>query len=139
MTITHERAKALLDASGIKGATVAAESLAGERLPEVTDCGDGSTIADPSTPAVADLMAAAPHLARTVIDQAEEIEQLRSTVAAFINKRTECITALLNSPEANADYWRWQGHAESRRQLAQALGWMAPHNPGETTIQEADQ
>ncbi|WP_420100161.1 hypothetical protein [Corynebacterium sp.] len=85
------------------------------------------------------LIAAAPDLARTVIDQAEEIEKLRSTVAAFINKRPEYITALNASRDTDADYMRWQGHAGARRQLAQELGWTVPRNRGETTSQEADQ
>lgn len=56
-------------------------------------------------------------------------------VAAFINQRTEYVTALKNTTgdDNQADYWRWQGGAEARRQLAQALGWTVPYNPGETT------
>ena len=53
-------------------------------------------------------------------------------VAAFINERPDFVTALHNTVDA-ADYARWTGHAAARRQLAQALGWTVPHEPGETT------
>ena len=64
--------------------------------------------------------------------------EVNSAVEAFINERPEYITALKNTrgTDDQSDYWRWQGHAESRRQLAQALGWTVPHNPGETTRPE---
>lgn len=57
------------------------------------------------------------------------------TVEQFINDRPEYITALQNTrgTDDQADYHRWKGNAEARRQLAQALGWAVPHNPGETT------
>lgn len=58
-----------------------------------------------------------------------------TTVEEFINQRPEYITALRNTrgTDDQADYHRWQGGAEARRQLAQALGWTVPRNPGETT------
>ncbi|WP_372344633.1 hypothetical protein [Streptomyces sp. KL116D] len=56
-------------------------------------------------------------------------------VAEFVAKRAEYITAI-NGCHNDADYWRWQGHAESRRQLAQELGlpvaWPAEYE-GATT------
>lgn len=64
--------------------------------------------------------------------------EVNSAVEAFINQRPEYITALKNTrgTDDQSDYWRWQGHAESRRQLAQSLGWTVPHNPGEATSPE---
>jgi hypothetical protein len=54
-----------------------------------------------------------------------EVEQLRGeldVVAKFVAKRAEYITAIENChPNNDYDYNRWQGHAESRRQLAQQL------------------
>lgn len=66
--------------------------------------------------------------------------EVTSAVEAFINERPGYITALKNTrgTDDQSDYWRWQGHAESRRQLAQALGWTVPHNPGETTRPEVE-
>ncbi|MEV6219905.1 hypothetical protein [Nocardia sp. NPDC051833] len=55
-------------------------------------------------------------------------------VRAHINGRPEYITACLNAgPDNDHDYYRWQGGAEARRQLAQDLDWTVPHKPGETT------
>ncbi len=63
-----------------------------------------------------------------------ELRALRDKVAAFINERSESITAIENCPAGNEwDYYRWQGHAEARRVLAQQLGWTVPHNPGDET------
>lgn len=43
-------------------------------------------------------------------------------VAAFCAERAGCITAIKNChPDNTADYYRWQGHAEARRQLAERL------------------
>lgn len=53
-------------------------------------------------------------------------------VTAFINERPNFVTAL-HAAVDSADYSRWAGHAAARRQLAQALGWTVPHEPGETT------
>jgi predicted transcriptional regulator len=47
-------------------------------------------------------------------------------VRDFIAERENFITALKNSPEADADYHRWQGHAEARRHLAERLGLPVP-------------
>lgn len=60
-------------------------------------------------------------------------------VASFINERPRYVEALKASPEADSDYFRWQGHAEARRQLATFLGWTVPHESGEhTTIRTTD-
>jgi hypothetical protein len=46
-----------------------------------------------------------------------------AVVAQFVADRAEYITAIRNChPDRPHDYDRWQGHAESRRQLAQLLG-----------------
>jgi hypothetical protein len=55
-----------------------------------------------------------------------EVKQLRAQMDAvekFVAARAEYITAINNChPDNSHDYWRWQGHAEGRRQLSQALG-----------------
>jgi hypothetical protein len=43
-------------------------------------------------------------------------------VSEFIAERARFITAVENcAPGNSADYWRWQGHAEARRQLSERL------------------
>lgn len=46
---------------------------------------------------------------------------LRKTVQYFLDQREEYTRVLKQCVEANDDYHRWQGHAEARRQLSQAL------------------
>jgi hypothetical protein len=47
----------------------------------------------------------------------------KSVIDAFIAEREQYITALKTcAPDNNTDYWRWQGNAEARRQLAERLG-----------------
>lgn len=62
-------------------------------------------------------------------------EDLRAVVERFINQRTEYVSALkaTRGTDDQSDYHRWQGGAEARRQLATALGWTVPHNPGDKT------
>lgn len=59
-------------------------------------------------------------------EMAREIEDLRKRMAlveAFVADRASYITAIRNChPDNQHDYNRWQGHAESRRQLAEQLG-----------------
>lgn len=43
-------------------------------------------------------------------------------VAGFIDQREEYVRVLRQCVNADADYHRWQGHAEARRQLAGKLG-----------------
>ncbi|WP_410652093.1 hypothetical protein [Amycolatopsis sp. cmx-4-54] len=46
----------------------------------------------------------------------------REVIRDFIAERGQVITAINNChPDNTADYHRWQGHAESRRQLAERL------------------
>lgn len=82
------------------------------------------------------------NLARTAVSAylAAALPEVTSKVEAFINQRPEYIQALKNTRSGDdmSDYSRWNGHAESRRQLAQALGWTVPHNPGETTRPEVN-
>lgn len=66
----------------------------------------------------------------------EEIAELAAvleTVKAHINRRPEVITAIEQRQVEDADYWRWQGHAEAMGNLARDLGLTVPHKPGETT------
>lgn len=53
----------------------------------------------------------------------------------FINQRTEFVQAMRDTrrEDDQADYFRWSGAAEARRQLAGKLGWTVPHEPGEQT------
>ena len=53
--------------------------------------------------------------APVVTDDAAQI------VAAFIAQREEYVRVLRQCVDADADYHRWQGHAEARRQLADRL------------------
>lgn len=66
-----------------------------------------------------------------------EITALRAQmnlVKKNINERPGFITALQGcSGDSSSDYYRWTGHAESRRQLAEDLHWTTPHHPGERT------
>lgn len=67
-------------------------------------------------------------LATQVIEELQhELERLRRfaiQVEHFISDRGGYITAIENcSPDNIADYWRWQGHAEARRQLLISLPW----------------
>jgi hypothetical protein len=62
----------------------------------------------------AEFIAAAPDLVRDLLATMEKVDK-------FISERDECVTALRNSTDADADYWRWQGHAEARRQLREQL------------------
>ena len=49
-------------------------------------------------------------------------ESVDRVVNDFIHKRREFVQAAKASRGSDADYWRWQGHMESRRQIAQSLG-----------------
>lgn len=46
----------------------------------------------------------------------------RLIVQAFLAEWHDFKTAAENAPSPNADYHRWQGHMEARRQLAERLG-----------------
>lgn len=64
----------------------------------------------------------------------EKTIEFADKVKKFINERPEYIIALKNCVAENAaDYWRWSGGAEARRQLAEALDWTVPHLAGEVT------
>lgn len=45
----------------------------------------------------------------------------RKAVQHFLDQRDEYVRVLRQTVNADADYHRWQGHAESRRQLSQTL------------------
>lgn len=47
---------------------------------------------------------------------------VEEVVREFIRERHEYVLAARGSANADADYFRWQGHMEARRQLAQKLG-----------------
>lgn len=49
--------------------------------------------------------------------------QSGAVVDDFCAERAEYITAINNChPDNDRDYWRWNGHAEARRQLSERLG-----------------
>ena len=61
---------------------------------------------------------------------------LKDRARDYINERPTFVEAMRNTSgdEVNmSDYYRWAGHAEARRQLAEQLGWTVPHELGETT------
>lgn len=59
---------------------------------------------------------------------------LREVVESFINERSQFVDALKNcTGENDADYFRWTGGAEARRQLAERLGWTTPHELADRT------
>lgn len=78
---------------------------------------------------------------RNVRDGLKSFMRVLDVACEFINERPEYVTACRNAhPDNTADYHRWQGGAEARRQLAQRLGWTVPHEIGEKTtpIEEAE-
>jgi hypothetical protein len=46
---------------------------------------------------------------------------LQKVVATFLDQREEYVRVLRQCVDADADYHRWQGHAEARRQLQDRL------------------
>lgn len=68
--------------------------------------------------------------------EAEIRAEVLAPVIAFINQRPEYINAMKNSQTDDADYYRWTGNAEARRQLATTLGVQVPYNYGDRIIQE---
>lgn len=69
------------------------------------------------------------------VKAAEATAEPSTAILAFINERPGFITAMKNTKgtDNSADYWRWSGHAEARRQLATVFGYTVPHNPSDTT------
>lgn len=47
--------------------------------------------------------------------------ELQSIVTRFLGQREEYVRVLRQCVDADADYHRWQGHAEARRQLGRSL------------------
>jgi hypothetical protein len=59
-------------------------------------------------------------------DTAAQIVHLAGLVPFLRGRRRDCLRALRACTELNADYWRWQGHAELSRQLLERLGVEVP-------------
>lgn len=80
------------------------------------------------------------NVARFVLAAIDKAATIDPRVESFINARPEYIEALKNTrgSDDQSDYWRWQGHAESRRQLAQSLGCTVPHEVGDKTERAAE-
>ena len=57
-------------------------------------------------------------------------EEQVATVLEFINDRPRFVSALKQCSSADHDYWRWSGHAEARRHLAEQLGITPPTTLG---------
>lgn len=73
-------------------------------------------------------------------ENAPKIAKFIESVKAFINERPTVIESIHDCASSNArDYWRWNGHAEARRQLADALNLTVPHEIGETTASKTAQ
>lgn len=70
---------------------------------------------------------------------ATELLELRARVIDFINERPEYVNSCRNAhPDNTHDYYRWQGGAEARRQLAERLGWTVPYEFGDKTAPKVD-
>lgn len=71
-------------------------------------------------------------------DELDRLRRFATIVEGFITERAEYITALENcAPDNSADYWRWQGHAESRRQLLVMLPWPPDNDDAERISRKA--
>lgn len=56
-------------------------------------------------------------------DRIAELEAAAEKVAGFCAARAEYVDNINHcAPSNDRDYWRWNGHAEARRQLSQLLG-----------------
>jgi hypothetical protein len=54
-------------------------------------------------------------------------EEERAALVAFVKgRRRDTLRALRACTDSNADYWRWQGHAELSRQVLELLGEEVP-------------
>lgn len=97
-------------------AEVIAEALAKHHLDEHDECAECDWLFDAADPRSFHAQFAA--------HQASVIAALPgiAIVRAFIRERQEYVNAARATVETNADYFRWQGHMEARRQLAQKLG-----------------
>lgn len=78
--------------------------------------------------------------ARDLEAVAKVVGEPPATVLAFINQRPEYVAAARNTPgdQDQTDYYRWQGHMEARRQLAQALGYTVPYEHGDKTTKKEE-
>jgi len=76
-----------------------------------------------SDPEERQAVADATELAQAVLEQAAVLiraDRLALLVHHFVTARDEYIVAIKNCPPGNSDdYWRWQGHAEARRQFGE--------------------
>ena len=103
--------------------------------------GDGRVyLDDPHPPLFArDLQALSNCVTPSAATQTAE-QARQAVVDDFIDERADYVTALNNSTESNADYFRWQGHAEARRQLCERFTEVRRRAAGspvtETTTQE---
>jgi len=65
---------------------------------------------------------ATPAAVLALLDDLDAAEAKLAVVNKFLAEREQCLTAIKNCPPDRVDYWRWQGHAEARRVLADDLG-----------------
>lgn len=58
---------------------------------------------------------------RELLAEVDRLSAQTAVVVSFLAERADFLRAIGASPNADADYWRWQGHAESRRHLSERL------------------
>lgn len=89
----------------------------------------------------ASIYAADPHAEhdrKALLAEIDRLSERLAIVDAFLAERAEFVTTLRQCIDDDADYYRWQGHAEARRVLPECLGvpvaWPAEDaaKPGET-------
>ncbi|MEU0467256.1 hypothetical protein ABZ215_24915 [Amycolatopsis sp. NPDC006131] len=81
---------------------------------------DYSTAGEPDTAPTYEQLVDACH---RLNNECNELQADIDKVAEFCDERADYITSIENChPDNDRDYWRWQGHAEARRQLSQKLG-----------------
>lgn len=90
-----------------------------------------------ATPDQAERAGAALDLLPELAAELDRLQRFSALVEQFITERAEYITVLENSTEADSDYGRWQGHAESRRQLLAMLPWPADTDDAERISKKA--
>jgi hypothetical protein len=103
-----------------------------------SEAGAGGVVADFINTETAEAIAWMRNHLPALLDAAEKAARLEATIAEFINQRVEYVNACRNA-NADHDYYRWQGGAEARRQLAQRLGWTVPYESGDKTTPKPEE
>lgn len=70
----------------------------------------------------AEFIAAARSLVPDLVAEIDRLQAQADVMHRCIAERPQFLTAIKNcAPDNDSDYWRWQAHAEVRRQLAESL------------------